>query len=90
MLILTLDYNTAKAEPDMFKHNKHMIEEQNAKKKKTTLIIYFINDKEENTEGSVMMWSERADKNDKRKQPKCVRRVGTAICTVRTKNGQIH
>ena len=42
------------------------------------------------TEKSVTRRSEMANKNDKRKQPKCVRRVGTAICTVRTKNGQIH
>ena len=34
MLILTLDYNIAKAEPYMFKHNKHKIEEQKEKKKK--------------------------------------------------------
>ena len=37
-----------------------------------------------------MRWSERADKKDKRKQSKCVKRVGTAICTARSKNGQIH
>ena len=41
-------------------------------------------------ERNVMRWSERADKQDKRKQSKCVKRVGTAICTVRTKSGQIH
>ena len=61
------------------------------KKRKNIIIIYFINDKKEETnERSVMSWSERADKKDKRKQPRCVKRVGTAVCTARTKNVQIH
>ena len=92
MLILTLDYYIAKVEPYMFKHtrNKHEEEQEKEKKKKrkNIIIIYFINDKEEEkNERSVMRWSERADKKDERKQPKCVKRVGTVICTARTKNG---
>ena len=86
MLITTLDYYIAKVEPYMFKPNKHE-EEQ---KKKNIIIIYFINDKEEKNERSGMRWSERAEKKDKRKETKCVKSVGTAICAARTKNGQIH
>ena len=80
MLILTLDYYIAKIRHYMFKHNK-LKEEEGKEEKKNIIIIYFITDKKEKNERSVMSWSERADKNGKRKQPKCIRRVGTAICT---------
>ena len=94
MLILTLDYYIAKVKHYMFKHKLKEEEgkenKQKKKQKKNIIIIYFITDKKEKIERSVMSWSERADKNGKRKQPKCIRRVGTAICTARTKTGQIH